>query len=245
MIDALEKRISYTFKNRDLVETAIIHKSHNEGRLVPKVDNERLELLGDSVIGLVITDFLYQKYHNMAEGDLSKIKAHLVSTNFLYKVARNLNLGEYILLGKGEEKNQGRENKRIVASFFEALIGAVFLDSDFHITKLMVIDFFQPQIIDLLKETIKINDYKSELQEFIQKKDKQLPVYVIKRSGDDQDSGFTATVFINDLEVGEGVGRSKKEAEHKAAYQALLKQDNKKTYIKLSEVFLLKNDKIT
>lgn len=243
MLQLLQKEINYTFKNIDLLKAAVVHKSYHEGDTQKEIDNERLELLGDAVIDLIISDYLYKRFQNMKEGDLSKIKAHLVSTTTLYKIAMGLNLGKFILLGKGEEKNKGRENTKIIASFFEALVGAIYLDQGFNKIYERVIGFYQDLLTDLLQEKIKINDYKSELQEFVQKKSNQLPMYSIIKEADKKPGlFFKATVYIDNKKSGQGQGKSKREAEQKAAFEALLKLGKKNKYKKLSEVFLLKND---
>jgi ribonuclease-3 len=239
----LEEILNYSFRDQELLKTAMVHKSYHEGHVDQSLDNERLEFLGDAVIDLIISNYLYQRFSEMNEGDLSKIKAHLVSAEILHRIGEGLKLGDFIRLGRGEEKNRGRQNRKIIASFFEALIGAVYLDAGFDSAREKVIDLYQPVFSDLLKNKIRINDYKSELQEYVQKKGDGLPMYSIKtRRGENREPLFTATVYLENKNAGSGVGKSKREAEQKAAYEALLKLGKKARYRKLSEVFLIKHD---
>jgi ribonuclease-3 len=243
MLDELENELNYTFKNKDTLRNALIHKSYNEGLKKGLPDNEKLEFLGDSVINLTITDYLYRRYPHLNEGELSKFKAHLVSTNSLYLVSRTLRLSDFVFLGKGEEKNDGRSNKKINASLFEALIGAIYVDSNYKSTAAVIIGYFSEYLDKFAEKEIKINDYKSELQEVIQRKNNYLPVYkVIAESGKPPDVVFTAAVFIEDKEIATGAGKNKRNAEQDAAHNALKKIDKFINYEKLSDVFFLKND---
>jgi ribonuclease III len=243
MIEELEKRLDYTFKDKELLRDALTHKSFNEGVKKGLPDNEKLEFLGDSVISLVITDYLYKNLSHLDEGELSKVKAHLVSTNTLTKISRSINLSEYAFLGKGEEKNDGRNNKKICASLLEALIGAIYLDSSFKVTSSIVIAFFRELLDKFSEKEVKINDYKSELQELIQKKKNYLPVYkIIEETGKPPNVIFTAAVYIENAEIGRGTGNNKRKAEQDAAYNALKNIDETVDYEKLSEIFFLKND---
>ncbi len=243
MIEELEKELKYTFKNKELLRTALIHKSYNEGMQKDFPDNEKLEFLGDSVINLIVTDHLYKNYSSLNEGELSKLKAHLVSSNFLYKISESLNLSDFIILGKGEEKNNGRNNKKISASLFEAVVGAIYTDSNFKTASSIVLSFFEDSLEKFAEKEIKINDYKSELQELIQKKNNFLPVYkIIEEAGKPPDVTFTAGVYLEEKQIGIGVGKNKRKAEQDAAFNALKNIDEFINYEKLSEVFFLKND---
>lgn len=243
MIDELEKKVDYTFKNKELLRNALTHKSYNEGLKTDLPDNEKLEFLGDSVINLVITDYLYKHFSNLTEGELSKLKAHLVSTNSLSRISHSINLSDFAFLGKGEEKNDGRKNKKINASLFEALIGAIYLDSSYKAISPIAISFFKEFLDKFAEKEMKINDYKSELQEVIQKKRNYLPVYeILSESGKPPNVMFTAAVFIDNTEIGRGTGKNKRQAEQDAAFNALKKIDELINYEKLSEVFFLKND---
>jgi ribonuclease-3 len=243
MIDELEKIINYTFKDKELLRNALTHKSYNEGIKNGPPDNEKLEFLGDSVINLAITDYLYRHFLHLSEGELSKLKAHLVSTNSLSRISQAINLSDFAFLGKGEEKNDGRKNKKISASLFEALIGAVYMDSSFKVVSPIVISFFKEFLDSFAEKDMKINDYKSELQELIQKKKNYLPVYkIIDESGKPPEVIFTAAVYIENTEIGRGVGKNKRRAEQDAAFNALKNIDEFIHYEQLSEVFFLKNE---
>lgn len=240
----LEEKLGYQFRNKKLINEALTHRSFNEGKKKDKIsDNERLEFLGDSVINLVITDFLFRKYIRLREGELSKLKAHLVSSTFLYDLAISIDLHTHIFLGKGEEKNRGRENVRIVASLFESVSGAIYLDSNFRTASSVLIKFFREFLEKHIKKAVKINDYKSEFQELIQKQGLPLPVYkLIMESGKPPNVTFTSAVFINEKEMGRGIGKNKRQSEQKAAFNALEKNEEFINYEKLSEVFFIKND---
>jgi len=243
MIEELEGKLGYNFKNKDVLKNALVHKSYHEGMQKNLLNNEKLEFLGDSVINLVITDFLFRRFKKLKEGELSKLKAHLVSTNFLFEIAQSINLSDFIFLGKGEEKNNGRNNKKIISSLFEAIVGSIYLDSNFKIASETVISFFRNFLEELVEKKVKINDYKSELQEVIQKHKNILPVYeIVDETGKSPNLVFTVAVFLEDEEIGRGKGKSKRKAEQDAAYNALKNGDNFINYEKLSEVFFLKND---
>ncbi len=242
MSEELEKRIGYSFKNKELLNQALTHKSFNEGAPDRQPHNEKLEFLGDAVIGLVITDYLFHRLGERQEGDLAKIKAHLVSSDVLFKVARTIDLGSHLLLGRGEEKNLGRDNKKIVSSCFEAVVGAVYLDASLKTAAGLVIRFFQEFLEQLVGQEIRINDYKSELQELIQKHRGALPAYrVLSETGKPPDITFRVGVFLDGVEIGSGQGKNRREAEQQAAMNALKNIGNFIRFEKLSEVFFLKN----
>jgi ribonuclease-3 len=243
MFHELEQRLNYKFKNKETLQQALTHKSYHEGVKKGLADNEKMEFLGDSVINLVITEYLFREFENLKEGELSKLKAHLVSTDFLFEIATSIQLMDFILLGKGEEKNNGRSNKKIIASLFEAVVGAIYLDSDFKTTCSLILPYFKTFLENHITQEIKINDYKSELQEMIQKHHNILPTYhIIKKTGIPPHTTFTAAVMLNDNEIGRGRGRNKRQAEQDAAFNALRKNEEFINYQRLSEVFFLKND---
>lgn len=243
MIEELERKLNYSFKNKELLRTALIHKSFNEGLQKGLPDNEKLEFLGDSVVNLVVTDHLYRSFPALNEGELSKLKAHLVSTNSLSRIAQSMALSNFAFLGKGEEKNDGRKNKKINASLFEAVIGAVYIDSSYKTVSSIVFAFFREFLDKFSRREMKINDYKSELQELIQKKQSYLPSYrIVEQTGKPPNVIFTAAVFIENNEIGRGTGPNKRKAEQDAAFNALTRIDHTFNYEKLSEVFFLKND---
>jgi ribonuclease-3 len=243
-MDDLEKKLAYRFKNRELLNSALTHKSYNEGGKNRCVDNERLEFLGDSVIGLVITDTIFRRCRDSSEGDLAKLRAHLVSSHLLFKVAKTIGLGSHILLGRGEEKNQGRRNQKIVSSCFEALIGALYLDSDFKTISEIIIALFGEFLEQLLNDELRINDYKSELQELIQKHKNILPVYkVVAESGKPPALLFKVVVFLENNEIGCGWGKNRREAEQEAAMVALKNIGNFMHFEKLSDTFFAEKPK--
>ena len=237
-MDELEKKLGYRFTDRELLRTALTHKSFHEGGRERGLDNERLEFLGDSVIGLAITDHIFRRCRDLREGDLAKLRAHLVSSNVLFKLARSVGLGGHILLGRGEEKNDGRRNAKIVSSCLEALVGAMYLDSDFATAARVVTGLFQETLDGLIGDELRINDYKSELQELIQKHRNILPVYkVVGESGRPPDTVFRVAVFLEGSEIGSGTGRNRREAEQEAALLALRSIGNFMHFEKLSDTF--------
>lgn len=241
MMEEIEARIRYRFRNREYLYTALTHRSYNEGRKENQNHNERLEFLGDSVIGLAVTDYLFRKLRNREEGELAKLKAHLVSSDSLFQIAQQVDVGSALFLGKGEEKNKGRQNKKILSSAFEALIGAVYLDAGFRTASQLVIQFLEKYIQPLLQSEMRINDYKSELQELLQKHRNVLPVYrVIEEKGRPPATFFRVAAFLDGVEIGSGTGKSRKEAEQQAAHQALQNIGNYIHFEKLSEVFFAK-----
>lgn len=237
-MEELEKKLGYRFRDGELLRNALTHKSYNEGGRNHGLDNERLEFLGDSVIGLAITDAIYRRGRDLREGDLAKLRAHLVSSKTLFRVAKSLGLGGHLLLGRGEEKNDGRRNAKIVSSCLEALVGALYLDSDFA-TALKVIGGLFREILDsLIADDLRINDYKSELQELIQKHRNILPHYkVVGESGKPPDTVFRVSVFLDGQEIGSGQGRNRRQAEQEAALLALRNIGNFIHFEKLSETF--------
>jgi ribonuclease III len=243
-MEELEKKLNYRFKNSELLRSALTHKSFNEGGKNRGADNERLEFLGDSVISLVITDYIFRRCRDNSEGDLAKMRAHLVSSNLLFKVAKTLGLGGHILLGRGEEKNRGRLNPKIVSSGFEALVGAMYLDSDLPTTSAVVISLFKDFLEQLLSQEMRINDYKSELQELIQKHKNILPSYrVVAENGKPPETLFKVAVFLENNEIGSGWGKNRREAEQEAALIALKNIGNFIHFERLSDTFFAEKPK--
>ena len=217
-----EKNIGYKFKEESLLKEALTHSSYaNEHKNLNIKDNERLEFLGDAILDLVVSDFLYKKHPDLPEGDLSKLRASIVCEAFLIKAAKEINLGKFLHLGKGEEMTGGRERTSILADAFEAVIGAIYLDGELGQAK----DFINQFIIsfmDSLTEGRRIEDYKTHLQEIIQRDGSQsLSYVVVSEEGPDHDKCFSVNVMRNDLVLGTGKGKTKKEAEQQAAYVAL------------------------
>lgn len=216
------EKLEYRFKRPELLEAAFRHSSYvNERRESDLSNNERLEFLGDAVLDLVISDILMEAFEDVREGELSKYRAAIVNEKGLFHVARNLGLGEYILLGKGEELTNGREKPSILANTLEALLGALYLDAGFVEAKEIIHRLFLPQVKRI--DSIHLNsDHKSMLQEFTQEAYKSLPEYLLRNeSGPAHDKTFRVAVRLNGEVIAEGMGKSKKEAEQNAAKEAL------------------------
>lgn len=216
----LEKRLNYTFKNSELLKNALTHSSYaNENRAEGISSNERLEFLGDSVLGFVTAKHLYSMQPTLSEGKMTRLRAELVCEQSLHGVALDLDLGRYLRMGHGEEKNGGRTRPSILADAVEAVIAAMFLDGGIAAPE----SFIERMILS--PESIEAHhaaDYKTELQELIQRRSNQVISYeLIGESGPDHNKLFTFRVLINGVPTGEGSGRSKKEAEQMAACKAL------------------------
>ena len=220
-IDKLDKKLGHRFKKKELIEEALRHSSYvNENRDLKLEDNERLEFLGDAVLDLAISHILMEKFSDLREGDLSKYRATVVNENSLCKVARGLDLGEHVMLGKGEEMTNGREKPSILANTMEAVLGALYLDTGFEKTKEIISLLFMP-LITSIKSKKSSNDHKSALQEYTQNHLKILPEYLlIDENGLPHKKIFKVAVKIGETLMAEGTGRSKKEAEQKAAKEA-------------------------
>ncbi len=216
MFEELEKVLNYTFRDKKLLREALTHKSCGEGRRALK-DNERLEFLGDSILGAVVAEYLYKLLDENEEGVLSKIKANLVSRHNLYFWAQDLNLSKFILLGQGEEHSGGRTRPSILSNAVESLLGALYLDGGFEETEKVVLKWLETQKIQPDDQ-----DYKSTLQERLQKKGCAVPEYeVISTVGPEHNKIFTVRVSLLGKELGEGKGKNKKSAEQQAAKNAL------------------------
>ena len=217
----LEEKIGYCFQNRFLLETALTHSSYaNEKHGNASESYERLEFLGDSILGYVTADFLYHHQPPLPEGSMTRLRAELVCEDSLHKVARTLDLGTYMRLGKGEEHSGGRERPSIMADMVEAIIAAMYLDSGMAEAK----RFIYERILSHaeISEEHRSSDYKTELQELIQRKsDQHISYQLIGESGPDHNKRFQFRVSVNGVGIGEGTGRTKKEAEQMAARQAL------------------------
>jgi len=221
-LSEFEKIINYKFKNKKLLAQALCHSSYaNENRKIDFDNNERLEFLGDAVLELIISDYIFRNYTSMPEGELTKFRASIVCESTLAKHALKLKIGEYIMLGKGEKCAGGNNKESILADAFEAIIGAIYLDSDTERVKKYILDNMKPTILRL-KESFKTMDYKTHLQEVIQKHDRETVKYeIIKEEGPDHNKEFVAVVSHNGKNLGKGSGKTKKEAEQNAALDAL------------------------
>ena len=223
--DALEKLsdvIGYRFRDRELLEQALTHRSSLSGtRKSRLVSNERLELLGDAVLGLAVTEFLFKRFPRKPEGELTNMKSVVVSRRILSRVARGLRLGDYILMSTAEERSGGRQRPSILADTLEALVGAIYLDGGFGEAMRFVRRFVLAQMNSFLSEEIYRN-YKSELLEYAQARGWGNPTYtVLKEEGPDHDKTFTIQVSVAEKASGVGKGPTKKRAEQLAAREAL------------------------
>ena len=217
----LQGALCYEFKDLELLNKSLTHKSYSNEVLLSLKNNERLEFLGDSVIDLIMADYMFLTYPDLPEGSLSKIRAAIVNENSLARLAIKLELGSYLLLGKGESFSGGRQKASILANAYEALVGALFCDSDFRTTA----DVFLPQLIEKIDEYMGAciaTDFKSDLQEYTQNRFSCVPLYeVVGEIGPGHNKRFDVKVKIRSQVLGSGKGRSKKEAEQNAAKEAL------------------------
>jgi len=223
-LSILQNIIHVKFKEKSLLNRALIHRSYvNESSTDKIKDNERLEYLGDSVLGLIVNEYLFRRFEDYPEGDLAKIKSAVVSEATLAKVARDINLGNYLLMGKGEELSGGRDRASILANSFEALIGAVYLDSGLRECRKFILALLKKDIERIDRMTY-LRDPKTTLQEYVQKKYKERPVYeVIEERGPDHKKEFIVRLLIKGNEVSRGTGSSKRKAEMMAAEHILKK----------------------
>jgi len=223
-VDALEARIGYSFKNKNLLIKALSHSSYvNEKNFFGTESNERLEFLGDAVLETVMSEHLYNNFPDISEGGLTQLRASVVCERVLVKTARDMGLGKHLLLGRGEMKTGGSERNSILADAFEALAGAVFLDGGFSKAKKFILKFLATEV-KTRHATYKTDDYKSYLQELIQRTGDDPLLYVITgESGPAHEKIFTVEIKYRDAVIGTGSGRSKKAAEQSAALDALNK----------------------
>lgn len=217
----LEERLGYQFKNRSLLENALTHSSYaNEHRDLGISSNERLEFLGDSVLGMVVADHLYREHPQMPEGELTRTRAAMVCEGSLFEVARGLELGKYLRLGKGEDSGGGRERPSILADATEAVLAAVYLDGGIAQARRLI----RTLILGNEEEMSASRDYKTALQELIQKTSGQKLTYrLVGEEGPDHAKRFSVEVELNGVTVGAGEGRTKKAAEQNAAKAAIAK----------------------
>ena len=221
-ISPLEQKIGYSFSNKDHLLTALTHRSYlNENPKWPLDHNERLEFLGDAVLDLSISSYLVEHFPHYQEGELSKLKSMMVSEASLAKIAAELDLGEYLLLGRGEEHTGGRKKESLLANALEAVIAAIYLDGGLPAADGFIRMVFVAQIQTITREGISL-DYKTDLQEYCQGHDLELPAYrVSKEIGPDHKKTFEVELLIDDEVLGLGIGKNKKEAEQRAAKETL------------------------
>lgn len=222
-LEALKKRLAVDWRDIDLLSQAVTHSSFTyESRQIGLDNNQRLEFLGDAVLGLSVSDFLFRNYPNLDEGELTKMRAALVCEPSLARVARDLDLGYCLYMGKGEERSGGRERPSILADAFEALLGALYLDQGLAVASELALRFLAPLIKDVLEGRLD-RDYKTELQEIVQQRGgEQVQYKILREEGPDHHKIFTAGVMYKGQLAGSGTGRSKKDAEQQAAKSALL-----------------------
>ncbi|NLV76393.1 MAG: ribonuclease III [Tissierellia bacterium] len=221
----MQKKINYFFKDIELLNISLTHSSYsNENKMRANENNERLEFLGDAIIGLVVSEYLYNRFKEFPEGEMTKKRAAIVCESSLAFAARKINLGDYILLGKGEEATGGRNRDSILADAFEALAGAIFIDGGLNSTRNYLLGMFEEEVIYAISKGNLFIDYKTELQEVLQKKGKPKIEYnVEKEVGPDHNKKFYMNVIVENKIIGSGMGRNKKEAEQMAAKQALIR----------------------
>ena len=216
-LKALENELGYTFQNPALLDRALTHSSYaNEREALG--DNERLEFLGDSVLGFITAEYLFSEHKGVPEGELTRLRAYAVCEKSLDVYAREIGLGDYLLLGKGEERTGGRERASVLSDAFEAVIAAIYLDGGMEAAKKFVLRFVHPYVE--AKPVFK--DYKTMLQEVTQKNPGETLEYVlVSESGPDHDKHFEVEVHLNSNVIGRGSGPSKKKAEQDAAREAI------------------------
>lgn len=219
-IPNIEDRIGYTFDDRSLLLTAFVHRSFvNENREINDT-NERLEFLGDSILGLLIAEYLYLQLPSTPEGELSYLRSRLVDATSCVKYVQKLKLEKHLLLGKGEQMNDGRGRDTILADLFEAIIGAIYLDGGIEATKNFLFHNFSKEIEAIIKTPLR--NWKAILQDYCQKEYHHTPTYkVLDETGPDHSKIFRISVQIDNREIGYGEGSSKKEAQQAAAQKAL------------------------
>ncbi len=224
-LEKLQNRIGYQFKDKELLVSALMHSSYTYDKHLPRYQcNERLEFLGDAVLEIVSSEFLFFTDEQMPEGELSKLRASIVCESTLAFCAREIHLSDYLLLGRCEEMAEGRSRASITSDAFEALIGAIYLDGGFANAKEFILKF----VLNDLEHKKLFFDSKTILQEFVQKNLSESMFYrLIKEEGPDHNKSFFVEVYIGKTCYGKGVGRSKKAAEQEAAYRAILKLHKK------------------
>ncbi|MEE0946266.1 MAG: ribonuclease III [Acutalibacteraceae bacterium] len=216
----LEENLKYTFKDISLLKNALSHSSYANEKHLKDGSNERLEFLGDAVLSVIVADYLYKNFSNKPEGELTKLRASLVCEKSLCGFARTLEIGDFLMLGKGEDQSGGRERNSILADAFEAVLAAMYLDGGMEIARNHVLRFIKDELSHTEDEVF--HDYKTTLQEVIQRNKEERLTYVLSaESGPDHDKSFTVEVLLNSNVIGTGTGKTKKRAEQMAAKDAL------------------------
>lgn len=216
----LEEKLQYHFRNFEYLRTALTHSSYANECHVPGGSNERLEFLGDSILGVVVADYLFKNYPNLPEGDLTKKRAALVCEKACCGFSQQIGVGNFLLLSRGEQNSGGRTRSSILADAFESITAAIYMDGGIQEARKFILRFVLPLLKESKPKTFK--DYKTALQEIVQKNPEDRLEYVLTgESGPDHDKHFTVEVHLDGNMVGKGGGRSKKEAEQQAAREAL------------------------
>ena len=218
----LLEMLKISFNDLSLLEQAMVHSSYlNENPSYAPFSNERLEFLGDAILGFIVAEKLYQDFPDLTEGEMTRLRSVLVRRDTLARLARDVKLGDYLYLGKGEEASGGRYKSANLAGAMEAVVAAVFLDQGLTITRELVIKLFDEELQKVMRQGAEV-DYKSQLQELIQSRYQLTPDYrLIEATGPDHDKRFTVEVMLGDTVLGRGSGKSKKMAETEAAHSAL------------------------
>jgi len=223
-LEELQTIIDYRFRDIEILNTSLTHSSYANESKYNVASNERLEFLGDVIVNLVVSEYLYNKFTELPEGELTIRRASVVCESSLAFAARKINLGDYLLLGKGEEATGGRNRDSILADAFEALTGAIYIDGKYESARNFLLVNFEEEVIYALSKGNLFKNYKAELQELLQKKAKSKAEYVLEREdGPDHRKKFYMNVIVEDKVIGKGMGRNKKEAEQNATKQALMK----------------------
>ena len=224
-LEELEKQIGYIFKNKDLLQSALMHSSYTNEKRLPKYKcNERLEYLGDAVLELVSSEYIFSTNKTMPEGEMTKLRASIVCEPSLALCARDIHLGEFLLLGKGEEATGGRYRDSVTSDALEALIGAIYLDGGFASAK----DFIMKVVLNDLESKKLFYDSKTILQELVQGHFSEVLSYqLVKEEGPDHNKSFVVKAYIGAKAYGQGSGRTKKAAEQEAAYHTILELHKK------------------
>lgn len=242
VVSELERELRYQFRNKDLLLQALTHSSFAYENAEKFRDNELMEFLGDSVVGLIAAAFFYGSYPEVTEGDLSKLKSSATSTIGLAEYARQIRLDHFMRVGRGEEKSGGRKKESILAGTFEAVVGAIFLDGGYKAAQDVYLKLLRGSFKKIKdEEQLDINNYKSALQEFLQKEDLPAPHYkLLKSIGPDHKKEFVVEVFVNKTPLAKASGLSRKAAELKAAEKALKSFFGQKIKALTQETFIFK-----
>jgi len=221
-VATLLEMLKISFNDLSLLEQAMVHSSYlNENPSYVPFSNERLEFLGDAILGFIVAEKLYQDFPDLTEGEMTRLRSVLVRRDTLARLARDVRLGDYLYLGKGEEASGGRHKSANLVGAMEAMVAAVFLDQGLTITRELVIKLFDEELQKVIRQGAEV-DYKSQLQELIQSRYQSTPDYrLIEATGPDHDKRFTVEVMLGDTVLGRGSGKSKKMAETEAARSAL------------------------